>query len=172
MAVLSWGTGKPDGADTVSGDYVNITSGINLQVDISGDPVTISGDHIYVESGNVVGISGQAVIIGEVFKTHTDEWSGFIGSGDIVVASGADVSKYQKVGLYVQASGSIVVTIQASYDDTSGNYCDYNGYDPVVSGLTGCKRYSLGDYPFEYVRAKVENMGASGSLNIRWARAT
>jgi len=50
--VASWGDGRPDFSDNVSGDYVNITSGINLQVDISGDPVTIqSGAGVLVQSG-------------------------------------------------------------------------------------------------------------------------
>jgi len=41
---------------------VNIVSGIEVTVDISGDPVTISGDHVYVESGSFVLISGQVTV--------------------------------------------------------------------------------------------------------------
>ena len=71
--VISWGTGKPDGADTVSGDYVNIISCIYLQVNISGDPVvisgqsvTISGQHVFVESGvNVIVESGVYIASGQ-----------------------------------------------------------------------------------------------------------
>jgi len=191
---MASGTGvHVEGAVQVSG-----TVAVSGSVHISGERVRIEG--FYTGSGNASGIwfpleancsgvlfvaiSGQATDIGgsliqvpvdkqAVYKTHTDLWSGNINSGIIAYTSGADVSTYERLGLYIDSwSGHVEITVQAGISSASGDFCDVDGLDPLISGFEGCKRYIIGEFPFEYARLKVEKYAESGYFSHRWARTT
>jgi len=170
-------------------DVAVTISGLDIEVNISGDPVIISGQPVSISgqpvtiSGNIVNISGQAMTIGgaliqvpvdiqAVYKTHSETWSGVLGSGDTVCTSGVDVSTYQKIGLYATTKGLVDLSVQASWQDVSGNYCAVADVSGNYLNISGCRYENIGHFPFEWVRVLAERTEQSGNLEIKWARAT
>lgn len=96
--VDSWGTGRPD--------YTNLTSGINFQVDISGDSIVISGQPVTI-SGNYVnitsGINLQVDISGDPVTISGDHV--YVESGLYVVADIAESG----IGVQIQSGADVIV---------------------------------------------------------------
>jgi len=130
--VVSWGQGKPDFSDNVSGDYVNIISGINLQVDISGDPVTISGDHVYVESGAYLasGLHVVADIAESGIGVQIQSGAGVLISGQAVNYGCATKIRTGKVIVVTAASGGQSICV-------SGYWCSGAVHTLTVKGVSG-----------------------------------
>lgn len=131
----------------ISGNVVNLSSGVNLvqiasgfnQVNISGSPAFlsglvagVSGQTVTVASGAVPNISGQTVTVsGNTVAVMSGAW---LASGIVVNISGQNVTTTVSIGSVAITSGNIFVT-SGNVTLNAASTANLSGTNVILSGM-------------------------------------